>query len=212
MSTWLLTVACAVPYAAAGPLVARTADWTIATRAERVAPSPVRGRIVAVTTLAGAAAAAAFAWRDGAHIILVAHLVLVAIAMLTTVTDLAVSRLPDVLVLPAVAATAAAWTLVAVVDDNTDIALAAATGAGLCCALYLVVHLLNPDGMGFGDVKHALNLGAPLGVADLVLIPIASVLAGVGLLAVAALTRRHRLPFAPALNTATITVLLTAKP
>src|SRR5262249_30643709 len=76
MPAWVLPVACAVPFAAAGPLMARTADWTITTRAERGARPVVRGHVVALTTLAGAAAAAGFAWRDGVHIILVAHLVL----------------------------------------------------------------------------------------------------------------------------------------
>ncbi len=36
-------------------------------------------------------------------------------------------------------------------------------GGGALGAAYLVLHLINPAGMGFGDVKLALSLGVALG-------------------------------------------------
>ena len=63
----------------------------------------------------------------------------------------------------------------------------------------LVVHLVTPAAMGFGDVKLAVALGAGLGVLEPKLAVLAlAVASGLTLLA-AACTRRSAMPFAPGL-------------
>jgi leader peptidase (prepilin peptidase)/N-methyltransferase len=73
-----------------------------------------------------------------------------------TVIDLRCHRLPNVLTLPG----AVAVLLVATFAGHGPSALA----GGLTLALsYLVVHLVSPAGLGAGDVKLALGLGALAG-------------------------------------------------
>jgi leader peptidase (prepilin peptidase)/N-methyltransferase len=213
VSSWLLGVAVAAPVLAAGPAAARAAPGVFAPMQPAAAtPAPataehLRRQTLVVTLLAGIAAGA-FGWRDGATIVLVPHLVLVVVAAVTSLTDLAVWRIPNVVAGPAVAATAAAWGLVAVVERDVDVLIHAAVGAVVFFLIFLVPHLAAPRSLGFGDVKHTVNLGAPLGAEDVALVPVAGFVAVALFLAAAAVTRRRRLPFGPALNVATIVVLL----
>jgi leader peptidase (prepilin peptidase) / N-methyltransferase len=73
-----------------------------------------------------------------------------------SVNDVRQRRLPNVLTLPGFA-------VIMVVAADAGHARAAAVGAGLLAAVYLLVHLLTPTAMGAGDVKLALGLGALTG-------------------------------------------------
>ncbi|CAM5265718.1 Prepilin peptidase OS=Streptomyces alboniger OX=132473 GN=CP975_20465 PE=3 SV=1 [Streptomyces alboniger] len=67
------------------------------------------------------------------------------------------------LTLPLAAATLALLGVVASVPEHTGNWPTAALGALALGAGYLVLWLVNPGGMGFGDVKLALGTGAALG-------------------------------------------------
>jgi leader peptidase (prepilin peptidase)/N-methyltransferase len=133
-----------------------------------------------------AVACAAVALRVGARPELGVWLLLVPAGALMARVDLAVLRLPDVLTLPAGAVMSA--------------------GLGVCAllTLYFLLHLINPAGMGFGDVKLAPALGMALGWYGWGAV-LAGTFAGFALGAVAGLTllalrradRKTAIPFGP---------------
>jgi leader peptidase (prepilin peptidase) / N-methyltransferase len=93
-----------------------------------------------------------------AHDAVVAFFVAVLIAL--SVIDVRTRRLPNRIVLPAAAIVLAAQIAIA-----PDRALEWTLGALGACGLLLAAALLNPKGLGMGDVKLALLLGAALGWA-----------------------------------------------
>lgn len=80
--------------------------------------------------------------------------------------DVTERRLPDALV----AAVASAAIVVVVVEAAGGRAgpatSAVLAGAGLAAGPLLVVHLVDPRALGFGDVKFAVALGSVIGLAD----------------------------------------------
>ncbi|MCQ4082265.1 A24 family peptidase [Streptomyces sp. RB6PN25] len=105
----------------------------------------------------------ALALTNGARPELAAWLLLVPPAMLLTRIDLAVRRLPDVLTLPLGTGTAAALGVVALVPGHEGSWTRALLGGVVLGAAYFVLLLINPSGLGFGDVKLAPTLGLALG-------------------------------------------------
>ncbi|MEU7551161.1 A24 family peptidase [Streptomyces sp. NPDC044571] len=85
------------------------------------------------------------------------------VLVLLGLVDLAVHRLPDVLTLPLAALTAAGLGAAALLPGAAGSWRHALTGGVALAAAYLVLFLINPAGMGFGDVKLALALGVTLG-------------------------------------------------
>jgi len=79
--------------------------------------------------------------------------------------DLRDHRLPDRLVgsaaLPILGVAA-----LALASHRADVVASITIGAALLAGLLLVLHLADPSGMGFGDVKAAAVLGAALGIVD----------------------------------------------
>ncbi|MFF4900093.1 prepilin peptidase [Streptomyces sp. NPDC001068] len=90
-------------------------------------------------------------------------LLLAPVGVLLAAVDFRVQRLPDPLTLPLAAAALALLGAAALLpehagDWSTALCAAPALGAG-----YFALFLVNPGGMGFGDVKLALGAGAVLG-------------------------------------------------
>ena len=131
----------------------------------------------------------------------------VAVLIVLSVIDVRTRRLPNRIVLPAALAVLAAH--IAVAPDRALEWVAAALGA---FALLLVAALAYPGGLGMGDVKLALLLGAALGWAVGAAIVIGFVAAG---LAGAVLivgngwsARRAALPLGPVLAFGALAALL----
>jgi leader peptidase (prepilin peptidase)/N-methyltransferase len=105
-------------------------------------------------------------WFVGASWVLPAVLWLVGIGVALALIDLDVHRLPDAIVLPSYPVAIA---LLALASWNPGGAadwaalLRAAAGAAILLAAYVVMRLVYPAGMGFGDVKLAGVLGLYLG-------------------------------------------------
>ncbi|MDX3239284.1 A24 family peptidase [Streptomyces sp. ME03-5709C] len=167
----------------------------------RTAGNPAEGWRHALVTAVLCAAVAA---GTGPRPELAVWLLLVPFAVLLAVVDLRVLRLPDVLTLPVGAGTAALLGVAALLPGHGGSwprALAGAVALGL---FYLVLHLLNPDGMGFGDVKLAPTAGMVLawsGWGALVAGTFAAfafgAVTGLALLAAHRAGRRTPLPFGP---------------
>ncbi|WP_338059819.1 A24 family peptidase [Streptomyces natalensis] len=118
--------------------------------------------------------------------------------------DAAVHRLPDVLTLPVAGGTVALLGIVALLPGHHGSWATAAGGSIVLAALYFVMFLINPSGMGLGDVKLALSVGALLGwygwptlfLGTLVAFCLAA-LYGVGLMILRRATRRSAIAFGP---------------
>lgn len=110
--------------------------------------------------------------------------------------DIRRRRLPNALTLPA----AIAMPAVAFWVGRGPAALAGAAGLS---AVYLVVHLIAPDGLGAGDVKLAVSLGALTGAfgADVWLLAAvaAPLLTGLWALFVLAVRRSRTVPHGPSM-------------
>ncbi|MFF8642468.1 prepilin peptidase [Streptomyces sp. NPDC015345] len=121
------------------------------------------GPRTAVVTAATAAVCAALALTTGARPELGAWLLLAPFGVLLTVVDFGVHRLPDVLTLPLAGAALALLGGAALLPEHGGSWTGALYGAPALAGAYFVLFLINPNGMGFGDVKLALALGAALG-------------------------------------------------
>ncbi|MEU8992330.1 prepilin peptidase [Streptomyces sp. NPDC048558] len=185
MSTLVLVVVAALWGAAAGTLLPRPAHrfsvaeeedwrercpgghriegWLGWARCRDCTDSPSYGPGTAVMATVTALVCAALAAATDTRPELGVWLLLAPVGVLLTVVDLRVRRLPDALTLPLAGAALLLLGLAALVPEHagdwpTALWAALALGAG-----YFVLWLINPGGMGFGDVKLALGVGAALG-------------------------------------------------
>lgn len=146
-----------------------------------------------VAALSGAAAAALGPWmraladsdsrwlRSGVHVVLaiaggvgatylaagwaelVTFAVLAVACALLVPIDLAVFRLPDKIVVPLYPVVFAGLTVAAAVHGEWGALGRAAAAAAVLLVFYFILALINPSGLGLGDVKLSGVLGAFLG-------------------------------------------------
>lgn len=113
--------------------------------------------------LATALVCAALAVATGTRPELGAWLLLAPVGVLLAVVDFRVQRLPDLLTLPLAAAALVLLGVAALLPEHAGDWLTSLLGALALGGAYFVLFLISPNGMGFGDVKLALGLGAVLG-------------------------------------------------
>ncbi|MFJ1775863.1 prepilin peptidase [Streptomyces anulatus] len=150
----------AVGRPAAGP-------GTAPAEAGRVAGTPAPGPVAyapgvlapVVTVVACVALAAA----TGARPELIGWLALTPVAVLLAVVDRRVHRLPDPLTLPLTAAAVLLLGGAALLPGHAGSWTSGLLGGLALGGFYFLLFLINPNGMGFGDVKLALALGVALG-------------------------------------------------
>jgi leader peptidase (prepilin peptidase)/N-methyltransferase len=106
---------------------------------------------------------AALAGATGTRPELAVWLLLAPVGVLLAAVDFRVRRLPDPLTLPLAGAALALLGLVALLPEHAGDWPTALYGALALGVGYYVLWLINPAGMGFGDVKLALGAGAVLG-------------------------------------------------
>lgn len=181
-----LTTLAAAYGAAAGLLLPRAAhrlavapdeDWRADCPAGHPITGPARGWLgraacprcgaygpaAVPTATATALVCALLAAATGAHPELAVWLLAAPVLVLLVLVDRRVRRLPDVLTLPLAAAAAALLGAVATLTGAPAAWRAALLGGLALGGLYLLLHAINPGGMGLGDVKLALGLGIALG-------------------------------------------------
>lgn len=93
----------------------------------------------------------------------VTFLYLASASIALAVIDVRVHRLPDAIVLSSYLAVAAGFGVSAALSGGLTRLGAAAIGAVVMGGVYVVIAIINPGGMGAGDVKLAGVLGAALG-------------------------------------------------
>jgi len=167
-------------------------------------PISIRYPLVEAATAVLFGAVVAFAWHRELLPMLPALLYLAAIGLALALIDIDVHRLPDAIVLPAYPVLAAllvgaAWWS----GDWWALARAAIGGAALF-GFYLLLVLVYPAGMGWGDVKLAGVLGGAMafvGWSALVVGAFAGFLLGgivaVGMIGLRRATGKTALPFGP---------------
>jgi|694.fasta_scaffold71182_3 leader peptidase (prepilin peptidase)/N-methyltransferase len=144
-----------------------------------------------------------------------AYLLGFAVLLLASVIDITEYRLPDVVVVPALAVGLVLVTTISVAESSSDRIRFAFFGALLAFAVLLIAHLISPQGMGFGDVKFASLLGLMVGwqadsIAEVLLLVLWLFLIGfaigtVGGLAFMVLRGRNQpFPFGPFLALGTL--------
>jgi leader peptidase (prepilin peptidase)/N-methyltransferase len=190
-------------------------SWLILRARCRDCGTPISWRYPAVE-LATAVAFAGIAWWAFAvwlprydsliafALVLIAFLYLAAISIALALIDLAVFRLPNTLVLPAYTVGVVLLGIAGVIEGDGASLLRTLIGAVALFALYLVMVVVYPGGMGLGDVKLAGVLGlflAWLGWGELAVGAFAAFVLGgvfgVVLLAIRHAGRKTRIPFGP---------------
>jgi leader peptidase (prepilin peptidase)/N-methyltransferase len=126
-------------------------------------PPSAYGPRTPLVSLATALLCAVLALATDTRPELAVWLLLTPVGVLLALVDLRVRRLPDVLTLPLAGAALGLLGVVALVPEHTGDWPRALWGALALGGFYYVLWRVNPDGMGFGDVKLALGAGAVLG-------------------------------------------------
>ncbi|GGY29633.1 prepilin peptidase [Streptomyces anulatus] len=135
--------------------------------AGRVAGTPAHGPVAyapgVLAPLVTVVACVALAAATGARPELIGWLALTPVAVLLAVVDRRVHRLPDPLTLPLAAAVVLLLGGAALLPGHAGSWTSGLLGGLALGGFYFVLFLINPNGMGFGDVKLALALGVALG-------------------------------------------------
>lgn len=159
-----------------------------------------RGVVVAGTACLFAGAALRF----GVDAALPAYLVFFASLLTVSLIDLEHQIIPNRIVYPTLVVSLPLLALAAVVDGDLDRMVTALVGAAAAWAALLVVHVVSPAGMGFGDVRLALVLGLFLGwlgldhvVMGLFLGFLLGAVIGMALVLAGRRGRRDSVPFGP---------------
>ncbi|MEU9197027.1 prepilin peptidase [Streptomyces hundungensis] len=146
---------------------------------------------------------------------LVVWLLLVPITVLLARVDLSVHRLPDAVTLPLAGTAAVLLVCAGLLPGHVGSWSRALFGGLALGGAYFVLFLINPNGLGFGDVKLAVTLGMVLGWYGwgvLFLGAFAGFLLGsaygLGLMALRRADRKHAIPFGPFMIGGTMAAVL----
>lgn len=159
------------------------------------------------------------ALRFGADWVLPAYPVLFVCLIAVSAIDLDYHIIPNRIVYPTIFAAIPLLALAAVAGHDGDGLREALVGAAAAWTALLVIHLISPRGMGFGDVRLSFVLGLFLGwltlghvVTGLFMGFLLGALIGVGLILVGAKGRRDAIPFGPFLAAGTVLVIFVGDP
>jgi leader peptidase (prepilin peptidase) / N-methyltransferase len=193
-------------------------SWLVLRGRCRTCAEPISARYPAVE-LATAVLFAVVALRFGADWALPSFLVLAAALLAVALIDLEHYIVPNRIVFPVLAMTVPLLGAAAVLDGTLRPLLTALAGAVFASGALLVVALINPRGMGMGDVKLALVLGLHLGwlgldhvALGLFLGFLLGAVGGLLLIALGVKSRKDHVPFAPFLAAGTLLTVLAGAP
>jgi leader peptidase (prepilin peptidase) / N-methyltransferase len=161
----------------------------------------------------------AMALRLGFDWALPAYLVFAAALLAITAIDLEHYIIPNRIVYPTIFVAVPLLVLAAALGDQWDDLVSAGVGAVLAWGLLLLVHLVSPRGMGFGDVRLSFVLGLFLGWLSLRHVFLGLFLgfllgsvAGLVLIALRRRGRKDHIPFGPFLAAGAVLAVLAGSP
>jgi leader peptidase (prepilin peptidase) / N-methyltransferase len=177
------------------------------------APTP-RARRLLVALACGALFGGTAARFDDSWV-LPAYIVLAGALVVLAAIDLEHFLLPNRIVYPLAAVTMALLALGAVGDDQGDAFVRALLAGLVAFGAFLVLHLISPRSMGFGDVKLSFTLGLALGwigwgevFLGLFLGFLYGAVIGILLIVSRLRARSQPVPFGPFLAAGTLTAIL----
>lgn len=142
---------------AAGPWLALLADRVPERKSLR--GGGLRSPGVVPITIVSAAVSAGLGARLGWKWALAGYLVFGACLVVVTVTDLRLFLIPNRIIYPTLAASIVLLSVAALVGHDGKAWKHAAIGGVAAWLALLVIHLINPRGMAFGDVRLAAVIG-----------------------------------------------------
>jgi leader peptidase (prepilin peptidase)/N-methyltransferase len=179
---------------------------------------PISPRYPAVE-LGTAALFAAAGARFAGEAVLPSYLVFFAALVAVSAIDLEHFIVPKLVVYPALAVSVPGMVAAAAVGDEWSALRDAAAGGVLAWAVLFVIHLVSPQGMGFGDVRLAGLIGVHLGwlsvahvLVGLFLAFLSAAVTGLGLVAAGRRTRKDKVPFGPFLALGAVVAVLVGRP
>jgi len=169
----------------------------------------------AVVELVSAVLFASAAWRLGADWALPAYMVFFACLVAVSAIDLEHHIIPNRIVYPTIFASVPLLAAAAALQGEGDRLEHALIGATAAWGALLLIYLVSPRGMGFGDVRLSFVLGLYLGWMGLrhVLTGIfmgflLGSVVGLGLVAIRLRTRKDHIPFGPFLAAGAVVTVL----
>jgi leader peptidase (prepilin peptidase)/N-methyltransferase len=151
--------------------------------------------------------------------VLPAFLALASGLLALSLIDLETYLLPNRVLYPTGLLVGALLALAAAVDDEWSTLGRAVLGGVVAFVVFLVIHLVSPRGMGFGDVRLSFVLGLALGwlgwgyvYLGLFLGFLLGAVVGVGLIATGVRGRKDHVPFGPFLAAGTMLAVFVGEP
>jgi len=216
----LVAIVCGVVGALVGPYLAAVIDRL--PRKEPVLGSAGRAvplRLTMGTRAAAAGLFAAIGARFAGEWELPAYLVLAASLLVVSVIDLEHYVIPNRVVYPTIAVALPLLAGAAAIGHDWDRFVHALIGAAAAWTFLLLVHLVSPRGMGFGDVRLSFILGLYLGwlgaghvALGLFLGFLLGAVAGIVLVIARRRTRKQAIPFGPFLAAGAMLAVLVGEP
>lgn len=179
-------------------------SWLLLRGKCRACGAPISARYPAVEALTAALFGLA-AWQFGFTLVLPAALVFLAILVAVSFIDLEHQIIPNKIILPGMPIA-----LGLVLLQGAGPALTGVAGFLIGGGLLLLVAMINPAGMGAGDVKMAAFMGVFLGYYVLIALLVAFILGaviGLILIATGIRTRKEPVPFGPFLALGSLAAL-----
>jgi len=193
-------------------------SWILLRGRCRTCGEPISARYPLVE-LGTAALFVAAALRFGLDWVLPAYLVFFAALVAVTFIDLEHYIIPNRIVYPTLFVSVPLLVLAAAAQNEWSELLRAGEGAALAWGFLLVVHLIQPRGMGFGDVRLAAVLGLFLGWLDLRHVFLGlflgflfGSLSSITLIALRRRGRKDQIPFGPFLAAGAVVAVLFGSP
>jgi len=148
-----------------------------------------------------------------------AYLVLAASLLVVSIIDLEHYVIPNRVVYPTIALALPLLAGAAALEHGWDRLTHALIGGAVAWTLLLLVHLISPRGMGFGDVRLSFILGLYLGwlgaghvALGLFLGFLLGSVAGIALVIVRRRSRKEAIPFGPFLAAGAMAAVLVGDP